>query len=163
MFEHFLSLAGYVDVSSTYNKEQLLQTAHAVCPGRVENVEQQRSSAFKTTRWSVINPKLIIEIDWVFGLDAIIEAASGVRFGFDVTLNPEKVASKVEKMRSFAPLWKALGVSKVAVVLLVPPAELGLALLSDSRREQITDELLEQVIYALDDQQVEVRSYVLAF
>ncbi len=161
MFEHFLSLAGYVDVSSTYNKEQLLQTAHAVRPGRVENVEQQRSKAGKTTRWSVINPKLII--NWVFGLDAIIEAAPGVRFGFDVTLNPEKVAEKVEKMRSFAPLWKALGVSKVAVVLLVPPAEFGLALLTDSRREQITDELLEQVIYALDEQQVEVRSYVLAF
>lgn len=161
MFDSILQLAGLRNVGDTYNTQNVLAIANATRPGRVQNVEQKRKADGKQTKWNVTPAKAVI--DWVYGIDTII-APSGeadpLRFGFDVTLDPQAVAGKVQKLKSFIPLWKALGIQKVAVVLLVVPPEFGFGLLTPDDQEKLVDELLDQLIYPMDEQTTDVRQYV---
>lgn len=162
MFDSMLTLAGYSNIACDFDKQLLLTTADSVRPGRVTNVEAKRKEAGKQTKWSVTSAKTIL--DWVYGVDTVIAPCgtnNPTKFGFDVTLNPDEVKKKVEKLKAFAPLWKAVGITKVAVVLIVPPKDFGFVLLTEEQKETLVDQLLENVIYPMDEQSTLVRSYIL--
>lgn len=162
MFDSILNTAGLCNLANAYSTQQLIQIANTIRPGRVQNVEQQRAKAGKQTKWNVTPAKLVL--DWVYGIDTLIAPegeSNSKRFGFDVTLNPNEVKSKVAKLKDFAPLWKATGINKVAVVLLVVPNDFGIGLLTPDEQASLADELLEQLIYPMDEQSVDVRQYVL--
>ena len=162
MFDYILREAGFKNLAYNYEAEKLLQIAEEVRPGRVKNVEEQRNSVGKQTRWRLTSGKTIL--DWVYGIDTVIAPegeSNSKRFGFDVTLDPTEVKHKIEKLKSFNPLWKAIGIKKTAVVLLVVPKDFGFNLLSNPQKENLVEQLLENIIYPMDEQTTPVRSYIL--
>lgn len=160
MFDSILQIAGYANIANEFNKEYLLSTADRVRPGRTTNVENKRKDVGKQTKWSVTSAKTVL--DWVYGIDTVIAPSSNsLKFGFDVTLDPSKVKDKVDKLKSFAPLWQAVGITKAAVILIIPPKEFGFALLTEEQKENLIDQLLENVVYPMDEQSTLVRSYIL--
>jgi hypothetical protein len=150
---------GFPDISNGYDRAMLLSIAHEA---RLENVEKRRREAGKVTNWNITSSKLII--DWVFGLDWIMCVdGTGRKFGFDFTTDPAKISQKVQKMKSFKPSWKKLGVEKVGVVLLIPSKEeWGLALLSSVEREAIEDALYEN-IFLMDESEIEVMKLIVSW
>jgi hypothetical protein len=113
----FLLNLVFPDIRANFDKQVLLGIVKEFRPNRLENV----ASKIPNFRgWPSTNVKKII--DYVYGLDYIIQVdPTGERVGIDFTLNAESIEEKVEKAKSFAPLWRALGVSKVVVLLTTYP------------------------------------------
>jgi hypothetical protein len=161
MLELLLQEAGVPNVASSYNRELLLQTVRELRPGRLENVQDRRTQAGRPTRWESTPSKLIL--DWVYGLDIVVKPGPSQVFGYDVTCNLEKVAAKISKLRDFRPLWESLGITRVGVILLTTPdEEWGWATLSREKKENLVENLLDQVVYATDEADpLSVRCYTL--
>ena len=156
MFDYFLNLAGYKNLASDYNKEDTLQL---IGQQQLDFVQCERKKQDKDTKWHLISVAKII--DWCCHVDSIISPNGCDKWGFDVTLNPEKVTRKVNTLKQFSYLWKCLGISKMAVVLVVKPENFdGIIFLSDEQKEMIVDTLVEDIIYPMDEQSSEVRKYV---
>lgn len=157
-----LEQAGCGDISSRYKSTELLAIADRVRPGRVDNVKLQRSGSGKSTRWEVTPAKSII--DWVYGLDLIINPVPGKVFGYGVTCNPEAIASKISKLKDFTPLWKEIGIDKVGVIYITSKNDdWGWACLTPSQKDEIVDKVLDSIVYATDESPEEsVRVYTIA-
>jgi hypothetical protein len=158
MFTQLLELAGYSNVARQFDKEDLMRKAG----NQLDFVKGKRSEQGRNTNWNVIPSALIL--DWVYSIDCVIDAdGRGSLFGFDVTLDPSKVSKKIHNLKCKTSLHQSIGISKTAVVLLVPNStDWGIGLLSSSDRDVLVDHLLDQVIYPMDeDKGVGVRAYVL--
>ena len=68
--------------------------------------------------WAQVPAKAIL--DRVYGLDAVVNFR-GWQIGIDVTVNPETLVEKRQKLNWLAPLWKKIGIDYVAVILLLLP------------------------------------------
>lgn len=158
MFEKVLDIVYYKDLSPTYDRDLLLKVTEEKNPGWLERVKQKRKEVGKSTSWRVAKSKDIIDL--VYGLDSIIAPGGNdsLRFGFDVTLNSERVEEKKRKLTKY-PLWKELRIQKVAVVLLVLKSK-EIKILSDEEEEERKDAILE-IIFSMDENPEEVQTFTL--
>jgi hypothetical protein len=158
MFTQLLEVAGYSNVAHQFDKTILMEKAG----NQMDFVKGKRSEQGRNTNWNVIPSALIL--DWVFSIDCVIDAdGRGSLFGFDVTMDASKVGQKIHNLKCKEALHKSVGITKTAVVLLVPHStDWGIGLLSPSERDELVDRLLDQVIYPMDeDNGVGVRAYIL--
>lgn len=121
----FLMNLAFPDIRSSFDHKMLLSIVKELRPKRLENVASKIPNFRGWERTNVLKV-----IDYVYGLDYVLQVnPTGERVGIDFTLNAESIEEKVEKAKSFAPLWRALGVSKVVVLLATYPDgnEQGLA------------------------------------
>jgi hypothetical protein len=158
MFTQLLELAGYSNVAHQFDKAVLMNKAG----NQLDFVKGKRAEQGRNTNWNVISSPLIL--DWVYSIDCVIDAdGRGALFGFDVTMDSSKVGQKIHNLKCKTSMHQSVGISKTAVVLLVPhTTDWGIGLLSPSEKDALVDCLLDQVIYPMDeDTGVGVRAYVL--
>lgn len=171
MIKSALEAAGYPDqtASPAVCKGLLLYAANTHRKGSMRKVEQDFSRRGKTVRWQVAPNRFIL--DRLFAIDCLINAGGGVdkQFAFDVTLNSQEVAEKVQKHRHlFSNVWNEAGlrVKKSAIILLVPGEkwgnEWGWGLLNAQQEEDFIEEVL-QVVYGMDEQSAPVTSHIINF
>jgi hypothetical protein len=163
MLDLVLQAAGCPDVSSSFDREQLLSLAQELRHGRLDNVAAKRQAAGKTTRWSCTPSKLIL--DWVYGLDLVVKPTPTTTFAYDVTCDSSKVTQKLQKLREFRPLWSGLGIQKVGVILVIhSQQDWGWGALTPTQRDDMVDTVLDSVIYATDEASKDaIRCYTVSF
>ncbi len=148
IMEFLLNSIGLKDISPAFDSQHLIATAKQIRPGRIENVETK----LKNFRgWNRVESKFIV--DRVYGLDYIVEVKpSTERIAFDFTTNADKISEKIEKAKTFAPLWKSLGISKVIILLSVYPQgeDQGLAFYDKDRAQ---DDLLSIIFNAVESEE----------
>lgn len=152
-----LTALGYPDLRSSYKRGDLLSAADPVWLTKVAANIQQRSTR-DSFDWQRVPSQSII--DWVYGIDAIIDPnEDGVRYGFDVTTDPAKVLGKVNRLIE-RPTWKTLGLSKVAVLLVIP-GRVPYEGMSAKERRLVAERLLD-VVFSMSDLKKAVSSQVLS-
>jgi len=162
IMEELLNCAGYTDVSHLYSTKDLLTKAEEIKPGWVAQIEEERRKKLKETNWDYIPPRLVF--DWVYGIDYLI-APQGVtrptRFGFDITVDPQKVIHKHNRFVDNHMLWRAIGITKVGVVLVLQEGDKGFRLLDGEEVEERVDRLLNDVIFLMAENKSSIGKYVL--
>jgi hypothetical protein len=145
--EFLLGSLGLEDLTSKYDYKQLVATASQINPQRLESV----AGTFKNFRgWASYGASLII--DRVYGLDYIADIKSTTeRIGFCFITNPNQVVGEVENAQTYSLLWKSLGVTKVAILLVVYPDAEGFVLYDkDKSQDNMLGVIMDVVKSNLD-------------
>jgi hypothetical protein len=155
IMEFLLQALSLTDLREGYDLYQLLAQANKIRDGRVKNVE---SKIPKFRSWEALGTKQVI--DRVYGLDYICDVKpSNERIGFDFTTDPTRVEEKLAKAREFQPLWQALGVSKVIVLLgTYPQGDQGLAFYDTN---DAIDNMLSVIFDAVESDRAVVQAEIM--
>jgi hypothetical protein len=161
LLSEILFQSGYPDVSSSFDREILLAVIEELYPGRLKTIENERKERGRTTRWAITPSKLIL--NWVYGLDIVIQPVFGKCFAYDVTDQTALVAVKLAKLKESRLLWQRIGVQKVGLILIIPnSANDQFGFLIEDRLDELREMLLDHLIYATDEASSEsIRCYTL--
>ena len=91
-------------------KERLVQAM----PYLLSEYGRQAGKQFKID-WQNVPASVIL--DYVYGIDSIFNFR-GWTIGIDVTVNPEAVYDKSQKLKRLKPLWSAIGIDYGAIALI---------------------------------------------
>jgi hypothetical protein len=167
MLLEMLSAARFPDVSADYDTEKLLAIAKEYRPDAMAKVEDEFRREGRLLNWNYSSPGFII--DHLFSLDAVIAPRGSShleRFGFDITLNPAEVFSKVKKLRRPDHIFHHLGVAKCVVIHLCPSPEWknswGWGLLNEVQREDLVERVVD-IVYEMADNSVTVSDHTIYF
>lgn len=110
LFSRVLTQARFEDATAQFTAGELLGTAMRIDPAWVARVNTHRL-LHRCTAAQVL--------DFVYGIDHLLDLGDGVLVGLDSTVNTTKVNDKVLKARDHRRLWAAIGVQHVGVVELI--------------------------------------------
>lgn len=74
--------------------------------------EQQINKLTVILDWKLV-PNTVI-LDYIFGIDAVVNIL-GYVVAIDVTVNPQEIENKQQKLTRLEPLWQQLGIDKACV------------------------------------------------
>lgn len=167
MFREILSAARFPDVTSEYNSGKLLDIARQYRSDAMAKVESDFAKQGRLLNWNYSSPGFII--DCLFSLDSVIApcgSSNPERFGFDVTLNPAEVYKKVKKLRKPQHIYQHLGVTRCAVILLIPSPNWnnvwGWGLLNNMQKEALVERVVD-LIYEMAESNLAVSEHTVYF
>ena len=110
LLDGLFSLTGFSAAAPELTKERLLETAMRVDPRRYHAVSQHHKLA-RCSRDEIL--------DYLYGVDHLIDVGEGLYVSVDTTANPNAVATKVSKAQSYSKLRAAVGIHQHFVVFVV--------------------------------------------
>jgi hypothetical protein len=115
--EFILRSLGYDDLRSTFSSSQLIEQARQINSDLID-LAAKKIEHFRG--WEYFGSQFVISR--VYGLDYIIEVdAANLKIGFEFVQSRDEVIQEVNRASILAPLWRALGVSKVIILLVIYP------------------------------------------
>jgi hypothetical protein len=156
LFRSALDANAYQDVRHLYKRSDLVDTCNRIRPTRLEAVKSYLAKEGKQVEWGRTSSGRIL--DYVYWLDAVIAPAglsSPKRFGFDITTDTQSTRKKLRRTDSMWDLWKAIGLTQFAVVVLtVHPDRAASCYRDDFPPDDVLErvrDFIDEVVYAVDE------------